>query len=236
MRVELTSEISVQLVDAMGDDLSVARAAWVSTKGERAQDEADPARVEGLIGYLMRNRHGTPFEQNSLTFLVRAPIFVFREWHRHRVGWSYNELSGRYSKLEPRFYVPGPDRPLVNAGSSAHPDMAPGDVVQYEAVARLLEENAAEAYLRYEELIEAGVANEVARMVLPVNVYSAMYATCNARSLMHFLALRTDHPEAKFPSKPMWEIAVAAGIMEEHFAERFPITYRAFVENGRVAP
>ena len=236
MRVELTSEISVQLVDAMGDDLSVARAAWVSTKGERAQDEANPARIKGLIGYLMRNRHGTPFEQNSLTFLVRAPIFVFREWHRHRVGWSYNELSGRYSKLEPRFYVPGTNRPLINYGSSAHPEMLMGDTWQYRKLERLLKEKSAEAYLHYLELLDDGVANEVARMILPVNVYSAMYATCNARSLMHFLALRTDHPEAKFPSKPMWEIAVAAGIMEEHFAERFPITYRAFVENGRVAP
>ena len=234
--VEFTSEITVKLVDVMGDDLTIARAAWVSTKGERAEDEADPARVRGLINYLMRHRHGTPFEHNAMTLLVKAPIFVFREWHRHRVAWSYNEVSGRYSKLEPLFYLPPWDRPLVNAGSSAHPDMVPGDDKQYNLVAKVLQDNAEAAYERYSELLEAGVANEVARMVLPLNVFTAMYASCNMRSLMHFLSLRTDHPEARSPSKPMWEIAVAAEAAEAFFAEHFPITYQAYVANGRTAP
>ena len=118
--VELSSEMPVRFVDHMGDDLSVAQAAWVSTKGERAQEEGDSEKVAGLINYLMEKRHGSPFEQNAFKFLVEAPIFVWREWHRHRIS-SYNERSGRYSKLPPKFYVPPPERPLINVGTSARP-------------------------------------------------------------------------------------------------------------------
>lgn len=236
MEPKFSSEISVQLIDSMADDLTVARAAWVSTKGERAEDEADPQKVKGVINYLLKNRHGTPFEHNAMTLLVKAPIFVFREWHRHRVAWSYNEVSGRYSKLEPLFYVPPLHRPLVNVGTSARPEFAPGNAEQYQLVVASLKGTAHDAYERYETMLANGIANEVARMCLPVNIYTAMYATCNMRSLMHFLGLRTNHPEASFPSRPQWEIAVAAEVAEGFFADRFPITYEAFVANGRVAP
>ena len=118
MDITFRSDMDVELVDSMGSDLSVAQAAWVSTQGAAVEDFAagNTERAEGLIRFLMRGRHGTPFEHNSLTFLVRAPIFVWREHHRHRIGFSYNEESGRYSQLKPEFYVPADDRGMKQVG------------------------------------------------------------------------------------------------------------------------
>ena len=113
--ISMRSDVSVELVKSSASDSDVLFAARVSTLGEQSLDELqkDPERSKGLINYLMRDRHGSPFEHNSMTFFVSAPIFVFREFMRHRVGWSYNEESGRYRELDPVFYVPGADRKLV---------------------------------------------------------------------------------------------------------------------------
>lgn len=112
--MQFVSEIKVELIDRMGSDLSIAKAAWVSTKGQAAEDAIDEVvnkdKIAGVIGYLIKHRHGTPFEHSAITFRVHAPIFVWREWHRHRVGFSYNEESGRYKQLDPVFYVPGDRR------------------------------------------------------------------------------------------------------------------------------
>ena len=106
------SESTVELVKHSAADSDVLFAARVSTAGEQSLEESskDPERSKGLINYLMRDRHGSPFEHNSMTFFISAPIFVFREFMRHRVGWSYNEESGRYRELQPVFYVPGAGR------------------------------------------------------------------------------------------------------------------------------
>ena len=118
MQPRFRSDVTVELVKHVASDADVLFAARVSTKGESSLDDvnADPSRSQGLLNYLMRDRHGTPFEHNSMTFFVSAPIFVFREFMRHRIGFSYNEESGRYRQLEPVFYVPGPDRLLVQEG------------------------------------------------------------------------------------------------------------------------
>jgi thymidylate synthase (FAD) len=233
--IEFSSELVVDLIDTMGTDLTVARAAWVSTKGERAQDEADSEKVGGLIKYLMAHKHGSVFEHVTMQFLVRAPIFVFREWHRHRIA-SYNEMSGRYAKLPSKFYVPDADRALVNTGTSARPKFAPGTKEQHDDVVASLEANAKWAYGEYESLLAAGIGNEVARMVLPVSIYSAMYVTANARSIMNFLSLRTHREDAQFVSYPMREIEMCAEKVEDHFAQAFPLVHAAFAKNGRVAP
>lgn len=230
------TQMRVEVVNTMGSDLDVARAAWVSVKGDRAEDEANGDKIKGLINYLVEKRHGTPFEHGAMTFLVEAPIFVFREWHRHRIGFSYNELSGRYSTLPPKFYAPPEERPLVNAGSSARPNLVPGTREQHRMVVDAIHDNSQDAYDRYESLLEAGVAKEVARSVLPVNIFSAMYVTANPRSLMSFLSLRVDDPDATFETKPQWEIERCALKVEEAFADAFPITYDAYVAKGRVAP
>ena len=232
------SDMGVELVKASASDADVVWSARVSTQGDASLEsvDADPGRSEGLIRYLMRNRHGTPFEHNSLTFLITAPIFVFREFHRHRVGWSYNEESARYRELEPVFYVPGPDRKLSQQGKPGHYEFVDaGPELTGLAVASTRRAYAA-AHDSYREMLDAGVAREVARTVLPVGTYSSMYATCNARSLMAFLSLRTQVEGSTFPSFPQREIEMVAEQMEAELARLMPITHAAFVAAGRVSP
>ena len=236
--ISMRSDVSVELVKSSASDSDVLFAARVSTLGEQSLDELqkDPERSKGLINYLMRDRHGSPFEHNSMTFFVSAPIFVFREFMRHRVGWSYNEESGRYRELDPVFYVPGADRKLVQEGRPGKYVFVEGSPQQHEIVRSVLDDSYQQAYTAYQKLLAEGVAREVARSVLPVGLFSSMYATCNARSLMHFLGLRTQHEQAKVPSFPQREIEMVGEKMERHWASLMPLTYAAYNANGRVAP
>ena len=237
-KIELRSDVTVELVKHSAADADVLFAARVSTAGEQSLDELtkDPERSKGLINYLMRDRHGSPFEHNSMTFFVSAPIFVFREFMRHRVGWSYNEESGRYRELQPVFYVPDTSRKLVQQGRPGKYVFVEGTQEQHEFVGRSMEESYRQAYRTYQEMLAQGVAREVARAVLPVGLFSSMYATCNARSLMHFLGLRTQHELAKVPSFPQREIEMVGEKMEAEWARLMPLTHAAFNANGRVAP
>lgn len=237
MTIRFRSDMSVDLVDVMGTDASFVAAARVSVVGAEAEqfENADPAEHAGLIKYLVTHRHGTPFEHAVLTFRVEAPIFVFREWHRHRVE-SFNEQSGRYSVLEPVFHIPDRDRPLVNAGTSARPKMVPGDALQYERQCRRMRMSYHYAYNDYLASLDDGVAKEVAREILPVGIYSTMYATANVRAWLHFLSLRTSNQDATFVSYPQYEIEQAAKQVEAIVADHFPLTYSAFADNGRVSP
>ncbi|MDB1089734.1 FAD-dependent thymidylate synthase [Streptomyces sp. ACA25] len=232
------SDVTVELVKHSATDTDVLWAARVSTAGELSLDELDkdPARSKGLINFLMRDRHGSPFEHNSMTFFVSAPIFVFREFHRHRAGWSYNEESGRYRELKPVFYLPDADRKLVQQGRPGKYEFVAGPPEQHETVTTTMEASYRQAYEAYQEMLAAGVAREVARAVLPVGLFSSMYATCNARSLMHFLGLRTEHEQARVPSFPQREIAMVAEKMEAEWARLMPLTHAAFNANGRIAP
>jgi thymidylate synthase (FAD) len=231
-------DVTVELVKHTASDADVLFAARVSTGTPTALEEigALTDRDTGLINYLMRDRHGSPFEHNSMTFFVSAPIFVFREFMRHRVGFSYNEESGRYRELQPVFYVPGEDRKLVQTGKPGAYTFLPGPKSLHEQVYREMAEAYDRSYAHYVSLLGKGVAREVARAVLPVGLFSSMYVTCNARSLMHFLGLRTTHPDAKVPSFPQREIEMVAEQMEAAWAELMPVTYAAFNANGRVAP
>jgi thymidylate synthase (FAD) len=231
-------DVTVGLVKAAADDADVIFSARVSTAGEMSLREIrkDPEKSKGLINYLMRDRHGSPFEHNSMTFFVQAPIFVFREFMRHRVGFSYNEESGRYRELEPVFYVPGPDRKLVQKGKPGKYEFVKGTVEQADETYAQMTLAYQEAYDSYQGMLKAGVAREVARSVLPVGLFSSMYVTTNARALMHFLSLRTTHPDAKVKSYPQREIEMVAEQMEAEWARLMPITYEAFNKNGRVAP
>ncbi|WP_019549199.1 FAD-dependent thymidylate synthase [Streptomyces sulphureus] len=231
-------DVGAELVRHSASDTDVLWAARVSTAGEQSLDELqkDPQRSKGLINYLMRDRHGSPFEHNSMTFLVSAPIFVFREFHRHRVGWSYNEESGRYRRLDPVFYIPAPDRKLVQQGRPGKYEFVEGTEEQHALTVDAMDSAYRKAYATYRELLDAGVAREVARAVLPVGLFSSMYATCNARSLMHFLGLRTQHEDAAVPSFPQREIEMVGEQMEAEWAKLMPLTHAAFNANGRVAP
>jgi thymidylate synthase (FAD) len=215
----------VRLDAAMADDLSVANAARVSFARRKTElDEAD----EGLIRFLMRDRHGTPFEHNAFRFHIRTPIFVAREWFRHRIG-SFNEFSMRYARATDEFYVPTAEDVRSQVGK-------PG-AYSFEPVApELAEHTRAElqkvydvAYSTYEQLVEAGVARELARAVLPVGAYTEFYWTVNARSLMNFLSLRSAEAAQR-------EIRRYAEACEQLFATAMPVTYDAFVANERRAP
>ncbi|MEU3982309.1 FAD-dependent thymidylate synthase [Streptomyces sp. NPDC026672] len=238
LKPSFRSDVTVDLVKHTASDADVLFAARVSTLGEQSLDELkkDPERSRGLLNYLMRDRHGSPFEHNSMTFFISAPIFVFREFMRHRVGWSYNEESGRYRELQPVFYVPDESRKLVQEGRPGKYVFVEGTQAQQELVGRIMENSYTEAYEAYREMLAAGVAREVARSVLPVGLFSSMYATCNARSLMHFLGLRTQHELAKVPSFPQREIEMVGEKMEAAWAQLMPLTHAAFNANGRVAP
>jgi thymidylate synthase (FAD) len=236
-RVEFRSDVTVELVRASARDADVLFAARVSTKGEQSLEDvdADPERSKGLINFLMRDRHGSPFEHNSMTFYVRAPIFVFRELMRHRIA-SYNEESGRYRELRPVFYVPGPDRKLVQQGKPGHYQFVDGTPDQHKLVEEETRRLCTEAYAAYQRMLDAGVAREVARIVLPLTIYSSAYVTVNARSLMNILSLRTRRDDARFPSFPQREIEMVAEKMEAAWARLMPLTHAAFERNGRVAP
>jgi thymidylate synthase (FAD) len=235
--VRFRSDVTVELVKHAASDADVLWAARVSTKGEQslAEVEADPGRSAGLINFLMRDRHGTPFEHSSMTFYVRAPIFVFREFMRHRT-FSYSEESGRYRRLEPEFYVPGPDRKLVQEGKPGAYVFTDGTPAQHKLVGENVRQSCRTAYAAYLEMLDAGVAREVARTVLPVGIYSSMYATCNARALMNFLSLRRRSEASTFPSFPQQEIEMVAELMEAEWARLMPLTHAAFDRNGRVCP
>lgn len=231
--MEFRSDMTVELVDSMGNDDAIIRAMLVSTQGEKARDAEATA---GRIDFLMRNRHGTPFEHGAMTFYMEMPIFVFREFHRHRIGFSYNEMSGRYKELPPTFYVPGAGRNLVQVGKPGHYEFVPGDNDQVQLTQQELSAAYATSYDWYQTLLRQGIAKEVARMCLPVAIYSAQFATCNPRSLMAFLSLRTRAANSVFPSFPMREIEMVAEQMEAYFAGLFPLTYESFCKNGRVSP
>jgi thymidylate synthase (FAD) len=234
--ITFLGDVSVQLISHSVSDNMPVQAARVSTVGEASLEAPAEGEMRGLLNYLMKNRHGSPFEHGSMTFFIEVPIFVAREWMRHRAGWSYNETSGRYRELEPRFYLPGEDRKLVQVGKTGAYEFEPGLEVQR----RITNEDFRSAYntvwWTYLDMLDNGIAKEVARMVLPVGLMTTFYATCNPRSLMHFLGLRTLNEDATFPSKPQAEIAMAADKLEAIFAQLMPVTHDVWNKNGRVAP
>lgn len=194
----------VRLVDHMGGDISVARAARVSYDAawRAGEDEGSDAK---LIHYLWRNHHTTPFEAVTLTFEIKAPIFVLRQWHRHRT-WSYNELSARYRPLPEEFYVPDPA--MVGEQASANKQgRQPSAIDRAEEVASMKEACAA-CFRAYGHLLAAGWPRELARAVLPVATYSHMFATVNLLNLLRFLTLRCD-------GHAQYEIRVYADAMRE---------------------
>ena len=198
----------------MATDLSVVNAARVSfARRKEEMDESD----EGLIRFLMRDRHGTPFEHNSFRFHIRTPLFVAREWFRHRIG-SFNEFSMRYARATDEFYIPEPEDVRSQVGK-------PG-AYSFEPVSDELAETAREelravyvaAYAAYERLVEAGVARELARAAIPVGAYTEFYWTVNARALMNFVSLRAADTAQR-------EIRRYADACELFLAEKMPVTH-----------
>ncbi|MGI9226685.1 MAG: FAD-dependent thymidylate synthase [Candidatus Nanopelagicaceae bacterium] len=230
-------DVTVELVKSSASDADVIWAARVSTAGEQSIDSLkdDPEKSAGLINYLARERHGSPFEHTSFTFFISAPIFVFREFMRHRIA-SYNEESGRYRELKPVFYIPNKDRKLIQVGKTGHYTFEAGTDAQYELMVSEMKKAYTAAYDAYQKMLDAGIAREVARATLPVATYSSMYVTMNARALMNFLSLRTTAEGSHFPSYPQREIEMVGEKMEAFFAEKMPLVHAAFNKSGRVSP
>ena len=216
----------VRLVSSNATDLSVVNSARVSFG--KQSDEMDEAG-EKLIGFLMRERHGTPFEHNQFTFHVRAPIFVVREWFRHRIGWSYNEMSGRYTELPAEAYVPALSSIRTQVGKPGAYTFEQMSEEEAEDVCRRIRMAYTMAFMTYQRLLDDGVAKEVARVVLPVGIYTEFWATTNARALMNFINLRA-------ASNAQWEIQQYANALNDLFIQTMPITAGHFLLNNCVAP
>ena len=217
--ITFRGDLRVTYIDSMGDDKRIAQAARVST----GNDQSDRPH-EGLVKRLWRDQHTSTFEHNTLTVMVEAPIFVAREWMRHRT-FAYNEISARYTEMEPVFYVPGEDRPLVQTGKAMDYRREPGNKHQRARSSAAHRMMAEDAWDDYQDMLEFGIAREVARNVLPVSLYTRFYATASLRNWLHFIALRTD-PTA------LWEIREAAKQVVDIVADHWPTAWEAYFEKA----
>lgn len=211
----------VRLVDYMGSDLSIVRNARVSYDAEwrTGEDEGKDAK---LIAYLVKHRHTSPFEAVSFTFDVKAPIFVFRQWHRHRT-WSFNEVSARYAELPEEFYVPAAEQ--ITTQSTSNKQMRTDEAhPRAEDWRQMMASHNSIAFNVYRSMLGDGVPRELARSVLPVATYSHMFATVDLHNLMHFLKLRL-HSHAQY------EIRVYAEAMLALIEPLVPVTVAAFREH-----
>ncbi len=206
----------VRLIDMMGNDLSAVRSARVSYGKELTTPEKD----RKLIEYLMKHGHETPFEHIVFTFHVKCPIFVARQWFRHRIA-SYNEISGRYTELKDEFYIP--DKIRIPDEKDKQKSKPNDGRINEEEAKKLMIESFESSYRTYQKLLEMGLAREMARIVLPLSIYTEFYWTVNARSLMNFLNLRAD-------SHAQWEIQQYALAIASIFKEKCPWTFNAFLE------
>lgn len=212
---------TVELIKHNASDEDVAFAAWVSNFAEGAKSK-DTSNIWKLIEFLYTNKHMSPFEHGSFTFFVDTPIFVAREFMRHRT-FSYNETSGRYKELEGRFYLPPPERPLIQKGRVGHYTFVPGTDTHVAAQKWFTKRAYGLSWRMYRCMLRVGIAKEVSRNVLPLGTMTQFYATANPRNIMQFLILRND-------KHALYEIRAVARDIENEFAKAMPLTYRAFNE------
>lgn len=211
----------------MADDMSVVNAARVSFAQQKENGELSNADM-GLINFLMRERHGTPFEHNSFRFHIKTPIFVAREWFRHRIG-SFNEFSARYSEVPNDFFVPEQEDIRAQVGKPGSYSFEPLSENVSISTVEIINAANERAYETYVGLLEMGVAKEQARVVLPVSMYTQFYWTVNARALMNFLSLRTHETAQR-------DIRFYADAVYALVAPVMPVTFESWENNGRVTP
>lgn len=222
------SDVTVQLMDSMGTEENIVRSARVSTKGA---DSRDAEANTGLVGYLYREGHGTPFESCVLQWYFEVPIFVDRQVMTHRIA-STNGESGRYKTMEGEFYVVDEDRPLVQVGKIGAYEFELGRPDQRDAVQFVQKAAAESAWENYQKLKAYGISNEVAREHLPTTLYVSRYWTANLRATLNFISLRKDWGEGSKRSKAQHEIALMVDPMAEIVQEKFPTVWENFVKSG----
>ena len=224
--VKLVSNVGVKLINTNASDDMVAMAAWVSHDADSEDRLEDRDKVGGLINFLYRNRHMSPFEHGQFIFKVDVPLFVAREFHRHRT-FSYIEVSGRYTQMKPRFYEG--DTARVQHGKPGDYYFEDGTKEQTALYLQSKRKAVQAAWDTYEARLESGMAKEQAREDLPLSLMTQFYATVNPRNLMAFLTLRND----KHALKEIRDVAVK---MEEILAQTMPLTYAAYkAEQERLA-
>lgn len=244
--------MTVELIDWMGDELRIQEAAQVSTKGAFSivkapgiknavrrflaiggwENKPKPKLTPGLVKWLYRERHASPFEHCVMTFRIEAPIFITREILRHRIS-SFNEESGRYRVLRGVFYSPSGTRKLKQIGKVGNYEFTDGSPFQKALVKVGTVAGPVVSWWIYKAMIKAGVSREVARMVLPVSIYSSLYYTANLRSILNFLSLRKDWgDDAAVRSHPQAEIDEVATKIALAVAAKYPNVWESFSKNG----
>lgn len=250
--VTFRSDMSVELIDSMGDELRIMEAAQVSTKGAYTSKKepgirawlkrathtggwslaAKPKLNPGLVKWLYKERHASPFEHCVMTFRIEAPIFITREILRHRLS-SFNEESGRYRVLRGVFYSPDGERKLKQIGKVGNYEFVDGSRFQQMLTAVSTRVSPVVSWWFYKAMIKGGVSREVARMVLPVSIYSSLYYTANLRSILNFLSLRVDWGDSarvrSHPQKEIQDVGIQIGLA---VANRYPNVWESFVKNG----
>lgn len=235
MAITMALDMSVRLIRTNANDefpIQMAQASLGADEEWSIDPKIDPQR---FLNALVAPRHGVPFEHDQWTFFVEVPIFVARQWVKHRHA-SMNEMSGRYVKMLPKFYTASPDRPLVNTGTKMKPDFTTFDQEAFTVAIETDRVMAENAWKLYTERIDIGIAEEYARTILPLNTFTQFYWTVNTRALMSFLERRVDDPGNRVETHPQWEIDKMARVLEGYFEEYMPLTYKAFTAAGRVAP
>lgn len=225
-KVAVLNHGSVELLQKMGTELNIVNAARQSF-GQRSVRLGKKER--GLINFLMRERHGTPFEMIQFLFQVKCPIFVAREWFRHRIG-SFNEYSGRYTKMKPEFYIPAQKDIRTQTGKPGAYKFEPiGDRAKAAWAEWAIETQSKDCWGAYEQLLDGGVAKELARTVLPLSMYTQFTWSVNLRSLLNFISLRS-HETA------MYEIRCYSKTIEQLISSIVPVTMECFEKNDRITP
>lgn len=236
--ITLRSDVAVSYIDHMGSDLHIARAAWNDWMRVPKTDRP----LHKTLGALSKDKHGSPFCFGAVIFHVEAPIFVLRQFQRHLIGNAYagddayGEVSTRYTQMLPVFHIPADDRPLKNSGTKMRPELIDDGSISRRLVESDREDVYRQCWRVYQDRLDCGEAEEIAREVLPAATYSAFSVQMNPRSIMNFLQLRVDHWMNTYETHPQYEIERVADQIETHFSRIWPITHTLFTEHGRVAP
>lgn len=232
------NDVTVKLMDMMGDEQSIVRRARVSVKGANSQENVPGTPLEkrdiGLLKRLYKDRHGVPFEGVDFEFYIEAPLFTIQQILKHRHS-SINQASGRYSSLTGTFYIPGEDRPLVQTGKTMDYTFEPGEQWQRDALNKATKSENETWWHNYNAKLHIGIAKEVARQTAPHNSYASLYYKTNLRSLLNFLQLRVRWEDAKIVSHAQYEIEQVADEMAKIVEAKLPHLWEAFVDSGYVA-
>lgn len=232
---EFRSDVKAVLMDSMGGEGSIVRRARVSTEG--AGSVEIPTKILegsdlGLLKWLYRHKHGTPFEGVEFEWYFEVPVFVSRQIVKHRLS-SINEESGRYREMGGVFWVEPADRPMVQVGKTGDYIFEQGRPDQLEAMQSLEKMTAEAAWTNYQKALAYGIAKENARKILPFTIYTSMYFKANLRSMLNFCSLRKDWgPDATHPSKAQFEIALLTDQIAEVIKAKLPNVWDSFVESG----